>query len=121
MRMLKRGVLYGLLALLLVLGLSSCNFMYGIFDPLIGTWEYSSSGSTVDYTFNWDNTLGIAVTQGSTTVNATGTFIQDSAASTVSLSYTLGGTAYSWSCGYSVSGNTLTLSQSGSSISLTRK
>jgi hypothetical protein len=105
-----------------LLGLAGCNMIYSICNPLIGTWEYAPSSSyKVDYTFNWDNTLGISVTNGSTTDTASGTFTQDSAAGTLSLSYTLGSTPYSMSGTYSVSGNTLTLTDSGSSTSFTRR
>ncbi len=96
---------------------ASCNFFAGLFNPLIGTWEYSESGGTITFTFNYDNTWSYSVTSSGSTVSASGTYTQDSSAGTITFSQS-GYTDSTMS--YTINGNKLTLSEF-SGIEFTKK
>jgi hypothetical protein len=46
----KKRMLLISLMLILVLALGSCDFFAGLFDPLIGTWEYLFAIPPMSYT-----------------------------------------------------------------------
>lgn len=145
MKAFRRVVLVGALSAMVLLLFSGCNFMYGLFDPLLGTWALSSSTSTSgvttthteDFTFNYDNTWTLSATDSGPvieTMSGSGTYTQDSSTKSVTIvgSMTTATTSPSSSTytssldqtySYSISGSQLTFTSSsgGQPATFTRK
>jgi len=92
-----RLTMSALLALLLLFSLSGCDFISGLFNPLLGTWQATVSESGLSGTETlvfksdgtWTMSISISGTSSGVSVSmsmsASGTYKQDSSAETITL------------------------------------
>jgi len=121
----KKSIL--VICLLFVLVLAGCDLFTGLFDPLIGTWQYSVTvfGITITdtLTYHADNSWTEVVTEtGQPDQTYSGTYTHDTKALTLTMTVTTGGSG-SMTAAYTISTDrkTLTLTQGTSSTAYTRK
>ncbi len=111
----------GLLLLVVMtatLGLAGCDFIVGLFDPLIGTWTGSSEGQVYTAELHGDRTFSLSVTSEGQTLTSSGTYSVDSAAKVLTWSFTqsdweedgpTAGTIFTFRYGLSANNSKLTL------------
>ncbi len=123
----KRSRILLAIALVAVLSLAGCDLLAGIFDPLIGKWQYSltigPATMTVVYEFHSDLTWnGTMTATGQTDQTVSGTYTKDSAAGTITMTATTGSSPGTQTLSYAISkdNKTLTLTQNGVSMAFTR-